>query len=118
MTRPLSAQRLGSIERKTHSSLPAGKNAQPKSVLSYRSAKAQSGGQLGLQRHRPCLLASGRDNRMMPCASTRRGITCRSRRYMGTKQTRSDLPQGTLDLLILKIVALGPDHGYSISQRL
>jgi PadR family transcriptional regulator, regulatory protein PadR len=34
------------------------------------------------------------------------------------KQTRSDLPQGTLDLLILKVVALGPVHGYSIAQRL
>jgi transcriptional regulator len=31
---------------------------------------------------------------------------------------KSDLPQGTLDLLILKIVALGPVHGYSIAQRL
>ena len=31
---------------------------------------------------------------------------------------RSDLPQGTLDLLILKIVALGPLHGYAIAQRL
>ena len=30
----------------------------------------------------------------------------------------SDLPQGTLDLLILKIVALGPVHGYAIAQRL
>jgi len=29
-----------------------------------------------------------------------------------------DLPQGTLDLLILKIVALGPIHGYAIAQRL
>jgi len=29
-----------------------------------------------------------------------------------------DLPQGTLDLLILKIVALGPVHGYAIAQRL
>jgi transcriptional regulator len=26
--------------------------------------------------------------------------------------------KGTLDLLILKIVALGPNHGYSIAQRL
>src|SRR5215211_2694506 len=33
-------------------------------------------------------------------------------------QTKSDLPQGTLDLLILKIVALGPVHGYAIAQRL
>lgn len=31
---------------------------------------------------------------------------------------KTDLPQGTLDLLILKIVALGPVHGYAISQRL
>jgi PadR family transcriptional regulator PadR len=29
-----------------------------------------------------------------------------------------DMPQGTLDLLILKVVALGPVHGYAIAQRL
>jgi transcriptional regulator len=34
------------------------------------------------------------------------------------QQTKSDLPQGTLDLLILKAVALGPVHGYAIAQRL
>ena len=32
--------------------------------------------------------------------------------------TKTDLPQGTLDLLILKIVGLGPVHGYAITQRL
>jgi transcriptional regulator len=31
---------------------------------------------------------------------------------------KSDLPQGTLDLLILKIVGLGAVHGYAIAQRL
>jgi len=31
---------------------------------------------------------------------------------------KSDLPQGTLDLLILKVVALAPVHGYAIAQRL
>jgi transcriptional regulator len=31
---------------------------------------------------------------------------------------KSDLPQGTLDLLIMKIVAVGPVHGYAIAQRL
>jgi PadR family transcriptional regulator len=31
---------------------------------------------------------------------------------------KADLPQGTLDMLILKIVALGPIHGYAIAQRL
>ena len=31
---------------------------------------------------------------------------------------RSDLPQGTLDLLILKVLAPEPLHGYGIAQRL
>lgn len=31
---------------------------------------------------------------------------------------KSDLLQGTLDMLILKIVALGAVHGYGISQRI
>src|SRR6266849_2243820 len=31
---------------------------------------------------------------------------------------KSDLPQGTLDLLILQVAALGPVHGYAIAQRL
>jgi transcriptional regulator len=31
---------------------------------------------------------------------------------------RSDLPQGTLDLLILQVVAAGAIHGYGIAQRL
>ena len=29
-----------------------------------------------------------------------------------------DLPQGTLDLLILKTVALEPQHGWAIAQRI
>ena len=33
-------------------------------------------------------------------------------------QPKSDLPQGTLDLLILKVVTLGPIHGYAIAQRI
>lgn len=32
--------------------------------------------------------------------------------------TRPDLPQGTLDLLVLKTLALEPLHGYAIAQRL
>jgi PadR family transcriptional regulator PadR len=32
--------------------------------------------------------------------------------------TRPDLPQGTLDLLILKTLALAPLHGYAVAQRL
>ena len=32
--------------------------------------------------------------------------------------SRANLPQGTLDLLILRVVSLGPVHGYAIAQRL
>jgi PadR family transcriptional regulator PadR len=35
-----------------------------------------------------------------------------------TVPERSDLPQGTLDLLILQVVAAGAIHGYGIAQRL
>ena len=31
---------------------------------------------------------------------------------------RIDLPQGTLDLLILRTLALGPQHGWAISERI
>jgi transcriptional regulator len=34
------------------------------------------------------------------------------------KPAKSDLLQGTLDLLILKTLALGPQHGWGISQRI
>ena len=29
-----------------------------------------------------------------------------------------DLPQGTLDLLILKALSLGPQHGWAVSERI
>ena len=35
-----------------------------------------------------------------------------------TTQGKSDLLQGTLDLLILKTLALGPNHGWGIAQRI
>jgi transcriptional regulator len=37
---------------------------------------------------------------------------------MPADKQKSDLLQGTLDVLILKVVALGPTHGYAIAQRL
>ena len=33
-------------------------------------------------------------------------------------ETRIDLPQGTLDLLILRSLSLGPRHGWAISERI
>jgi len=37
---------------------------------------------------------------------------------MAGEAQKSDLLQGTLDMLILKVVALEPTHGYAIAQRL
>jgi PadR family transcriptional regulator PadR len=31
---------------------------------------------------------------------------------------KSDLPQGTLDMLILRVVSPGPIHGYAVAQRI
>jgi PadR family transcriptional regulator, regulatory protein PadR len=31
---------------------------------------------------------------------------------------RIDLPQGTLDLLILRTLSLGPQHGWAVSERI
>ena len=33
-------------------------------------------------------------------------------------KSKADLLQGTLDMLILKTLALGPQHGWGISQRI
>ncbi len=49
------------------------------------------------------------------------GITPDSRRERDTDMataSKSDLLQGTLDMLILQVAALGPVHGYAIAQRL
>ncbi len=37
---------------------------------------------------------------------------------MARPSDKTDLLQGTLDLLILQITALGPVHGYAIARRL
>jgi transcriptional regulator len=35
-----------------------------------------------------------------------------------SRTDRNELLQGTLDLLVLKTLALGPEHGWGISQRI
>jgi len=37
---------------------------------------------------------------------------------VGKAKNRNDLLQGTLDLLVLKTLATGPQHGWGISQRI
>ena len=34
------------------------------------------------------------------------------------RESKFDLPQGTLDLLIMRVVSLGSIHGYAIAQRI
>jgi PadR family transcriptional regulator PadR len=53
---------------------------------------------------------------MTTCASTYHGVYVEA---IGmSTPSKFDLPQGTLDLLILRVVALGPVHGYAIAQRM
>jgi PadR family transcriptional regulator PadR len=37
---------------------------------------------------------------------------------MAMNEQKTEFLKGTLDMLILKVVALGPIHGYAISQRI
>ena len=54
------------------------------------------------------------------CASTRLPSILLLSKHKGKPMSsdRMELPQGTLDLLILKAVALEPQHGWAISERL
>jgi transcriptional regulator len=56
-------------------------------------------------------------DRGTPCTSTYERVTLKQQETPAMT-AKSDLPQGTLDLLIMKVVALGPVHGYAIAQRL
>src|SRR5580698_4018936 len=62
----------------------------------------------------PYHFAFGRNS---PCASTGVMFSCRSARGDQTLTDRIDLPQGTLDLLVLRTLSLGPQHGWAISER-
>lgn len=37
---------------------------------------------------------------------------------MNSNDPKTEFLKGTLDMLVLKVVALGPIHGYAISQRI
>src|SRR5262249_7434618 len=47
---------------------------------------------------------------------TSRGISIEHLGIMG--QEKTEVLKGTLDMLVLKVVAFGPIHGYAISQRI
>jgi transcriptional regulator len=53
------------------------------------------------------------------CTSTRAGVSsCRSNRGREPDAFSIDLPQGTLDLLILRTLLLEPLHGWAVSERI
>ena len=43
--------------------------------------------------------------------------SCRCKWGAHLSNERIDLPQGTLDLLVLRTLSLGPQHGWAISER-
>lgn len=60
---------------------------------------------------------TGKRHRPLALLQEKRMITsCRSTR--GGKLPNLDLPQGTLDLLILRTLLSGPNHGWAISERI
>jgi PadR family transcriptional regulator PadR len=63
---------------------------------------------------RVIFLSSPVDNRQ----GSRYVVDCLQEVSDVARPTKSDLLQGTLDLLILKTLALGPQHGWGISQRI
>src|SRR5919112_5794876 len=53
-----------------------------------------------------------------PCTSTRPPASLVEAKGDRMTDDKLDLPQGTLDLLILKALSLGPMHGWAISERI
>jgi PadR family transcriptional regulator, regulatory protein PadR len=60
------------------------------------------------------------DTLPFPCASTRVLLSSHveAHREENMPAETIDLPQGTLDLLILRTLALEPQHGWAISERI
>ena len=70
----------------------------------------------GVRARHDHLIALGHSS---PCTSTgERGKLLSKRKGAALSDTPLDLPQGTLDLLILKTLALEPRHGWAIAERL
>src|SRR6266849_9256728 len=56
---------------------------------------------------------------LSPCASTRDLLSSHvEAKGENMPVKRIDLPQGTLDLLILRTLAFEPQHGWAISERI
>lgn len=62
-----------------------------------------------------CDAADGHSSQIL-CTSTYGAVYVEAEGM--NRDSKTDLPQGTLDLLILQMVAHGPIHGYAIAQRI
>ena len=54
----------------------------------------------------------------MPRRSRHHAVFRERQPEVTTRQKKADLLQGTLDMLILKALSLGPLHGYGVIQRI
>jgi len=54
----------------------------------------------------------------LKCLELRMGAVYVEAASMERKSPRSEMPQGTLDMVILQVVAAGPVHGYALAQRI
>lgn len=66
--------------------------------------------------------SAGMISAISPCTSTKDGVYLFHVEAKGGDEgdmssQRIDFPQGTLDLLILRTLSLGPQHGWAISER-
>src|ERR1700728_1882981 len=86
------------------------------SCLSFRRAPQTSERFLGLFENSLCRAISSQGFFPLALLQDLLYFTCRSERGHMTAQ-HLDLPQGTLDLLILRTLALGSQHGWAIADR-
>jgi PadR family transcriptional regulator, regulatory protein PadR len=54
-----------------------------------------------------------------PCTAPHRALYVEATGVgVSIKPSKSEMPQGTLDMVILRVVAAGPIHGYALAQRI
>jgi PadR family transcriptional regulator PadR len=58
-------------------------------------------------------------NGEFPCTATHQALYVEATSVGVTmKQSKFEMPQGTLDMVILQVVAAGPIHGYALAHRI
>ncbi|HEV8366239.1 MAG TPA: PadR family transcriptional regulator [Gemmatimonadaceae bacterium] len=68
--------------------------------------------------HGPTRRCARRTSIVLPLHFYKTIVSCPVEVQGDNMDERLDLPQGTLDLLILKSLSLGPQHGWAVSERI